>query len=78
LFVNIAQVFFALSGNSENFFYSLSHKDLSAFWPPPKTRFFVNIAQVGALYRGARSDKAASDFASLRWTGREKGEQVNR
>jgi hypothetical protein len=49
-----AHVFFARSQNSEKIFYSLFHKDLSAFRPPPKTRFFVNIAQVGALYRGTR------------------------
>jgi hypothetical protein len=43
-----AQALFALFQNSENFFYSLSHNDLSAFCPPPKSRFFVNIAQVRA------------------------------
>jgi hypothetical protein len=43
-----AQALFAIFKNSEKKFFSLSHNNLSAFWRLPKTRFFVNIAQVRA------------------------------
>jgi hypothetical protein len=45
-------VFFAISQNSEKFFYSFSHKDLSAFRGIPKIGIFVKIAQVRPNYRG--------------------------
>jgi hypothetical protein len=48
LFDKSAQALFAIFKNSEKFFYSLSHNDLSAFCPPQKSRFFDNIAQVRA------------------------------
>jgi hypothetical protein len=43
-----AQALFAIFKNSKIIFYSLSHKDLSAFLGVSKTRFFDNIAQVRA------------------------------
>jgi hypothetical protein len=47
-----AQALFEFFQNSENFFYSLSHNELSAFRDVPKTRIFDKSAQVRALYRG--------------------------
>ena len=54
LFAESAQVFFGQSRNFLNFFYSLSYKDLCAFWPISKIGILVKSAQVRANYRGTR------------------------
>ncbi len=49
LFTDFAQVFLGKSRNFKIFFYSLFHKDLSAFRGIPKIVFFVKSAQVGPI-----------------------------
>jgi hypothetical protein len=44
-----AQSLFGIFQKSEKIFYSFSHKELSAFQPISKTRFFDKSAQVRAI-----------------------------
>jgi hypothetical protein len=49
LLVKSAQALFWIFHFSKNFFYSLRHKDLSAFRKVAKTVFLVKSAQVRAI-----------------------------
>jgi hypothetical protein len=49
LLVKSAQALFSIFHFFKIFFYSLLHKDLSAFRTSPKTVFFVKTAQVRAI-----------------------------